>query len=122
MTDRSEYPLIEQPEDLAFERRMAQTQAVVDARSVDVGADWRSKAQCQTSDPEIFFPQHTTQEAIARAKKVCGRCTVREACLQYALENGENFGIWGGMTEGERRALRRRAASSRRVGGAALER
>ncbi|WP_076696620.1 WhiB family transcriptional regulator [Tersicoccus sp. Bi-70] len=68
---------------------------------------WQADALCAQTDPEAFFPEKggSTRDA----KKVCGACTVRSQCLQYALENDERFGIWGGMSERERRRLRRRA-------------
>jgi WhiB family transcriptional regulator, redox-sensing transcriptional regulator len=59
---------------------------------------------CRQTDPEAFFPEKggSTREA----KKVCAGCTVRAECLSYALENDERFGIWGGLSERERRKLR----------------
>jgi WhiB family redox-sensing transcriptional regulator len=67
---------------------------------------WQRSANCLGVDPDLFFPERggSTREA----KEVCRGCVVREQCLQYALENGEKFGIWGGMSERERRRLRRR--------------
>lgn len=78
--------------------------------------DWRHQAACLNEDPELFFPVGNTGPAlmqIAEAKKVCRICPVREACLQWALDAGQDHGVWGGMSEDERRALRRRAARSR---------
>ena len=75
--------------------------------------DWRDKAKCVTADPELFFPvgesSLASQDQIKRAKVICGLCEVTEQCLQYALESGQDFGIWGGLTEDERRELKRRA-------------
>lgn len=76
--------------------------------------DWRDKAECVTVDPELFFPigsekSPVVQEQIEKAKRVCGRCTVQVVCLEYALSTGQNDGIWGGLTEDERRELKRRA-------------
>ena len=79
--------------------------------------DWRDKAACLTVDPELFFPVGNTGPAvdqIEKAKSVCARCTVTEICLQYALESGQDSGVWGGLSEDERRALKRRAARARR--------
>ena len=81
----------------------------------EVGAeadDWKSKANCMGVDPDLFFPERgmSTREA----KEVCRGCVVREDCLEYALANGEKFGIWGGMSERERRRLRRARALARR--------
>ena len=69
---------------------------------------WRERALCAETDPEAFFPEKggSTREA----KKVCTGCEVRAECLEFALSNDERFGIWGGLSERERRRLRRRAA------------
>ena len=73
------------------------------------GADpgWQERALCAQTDPEAFFPEKggSTRDA----KKVCGSCDVRMECLEYALEHDERFGIWGGMSERERRRLKKRA-------------
>ncbi|NNU28129.1 WhiB family transcriptional regulator [Isoptericola sediminis] len=68
---------------------------------------WQERALCAQTDPEAFFPEKggSTREA----KKVCASCEVRSECLDYALENDERFGIWGGLSERERRKLKRRA-------------
>lgn len=69
-------------------------------------ADWRDDAVCATTDPDLFFPDKRDDRAEAQAKKVCKRCPVREQCLEYALENEEEYGIWG-MTSPEDRLLMR---------------
>ncbi len=68
---------------------------------------WHDQALCAETDPEAFFPEKggSTREA----KKVCVRCDVRGECLEYALAKDERFGIWGGLSERERRRLKRRA-------------
>ncbi|WP_434993001.1 WhiB family transcriptional regulator [Arthrobacter sp. Ld5] len=68
---------------------------------------WQADALCAQTDPEAFFPEKggSTRDA----KKVCGSCIVKSECLEYALENDERFGIWGGLSERERRRLRKRA-------------
>ena len=73
---------------------------------------WHDQANCLGVDPDLFFPERgaSTREA----KEVCRGCVVREACLEYALTNGEKFGIWGGMSERERRRVRRARALSAR--------
>jgi WhiB family transcriptional regulator, redox-sensing transcriptional regulator len=73
---------------------------------------WQLQANCMGVDPDLFFPERgaSTREA----KEVCRGCVVREDCLEYALANGEKFGIWGGMSERERRRLRRARALARR--------
>src|SRR5690606_28113163 len=81
--------------------------------------DWRDKSACLTVDPELFFPVGNTGPAvdqIEKAKAVCATCTVTEVCLQYALETNQDSGVWGGLSEDERRALKRRAARARRAG------
>ena len=74
---------------------------------------WQAQANCMGVDPDLFFPERgaSTREA----KEVCRGCVVREDCLEYALANGEKFGIWGGMSERERRRLRRARAMQRRA-------
>jgi WhiB family transcriptional regulator, redox-sensing transcriptional regulator len=73
---------------------------------------WQNKANCMGVDPELFFPERgaSTREA----KEVCRGCVVRGDCLEYALANGEKFGIWGGLSERERRKVRRSRALARR--------
>ena len=70
---------------------------------------WHERALCAQTDPEAFFPEKggSTREA----KRVCGSCDVRVDCLEYALSNDERFGIWGGLSERERRRLKRAQAS-----------
>ncbi|MBW0106182.1 WhiB family transcriptional regulator [Pseudonocardia sp. KRD291] len=78
--------------------------------------DWRHDAICRDEDPELFFPVGTSGPAlmqIAEAKTVCRRCPVTESCLAWALESGQDAGVWGGMSEDERRALKRRSTRSR---------
>jgi WhiB family transcriptional regulator, redox-sensing transcriptional regulator len=74
---------------------------------------WQARANCMGVDPDLFFPERgaSTREA----KEVCRGCVVRDDCLEYALDNGEKFGIWGGMSERERRRLRRARAIERRA-------
>ena len=70
--------------------------------------EWQERALCSQTDPEAFFPEKggSTREA----KRICSRCEVRGDCLEYALGHDERFGIWGGLSERERRKLKRRAA------------
>ena len=67
--------------------------------------DWASRGACRTSDPDTLFVQGAAQN---RAKAVCMGCPVRTECLSDALDNRVEFGVWGGMTERERRSLLRR--------------
>lgn len=86
--------------------------------------DWRLRALCGAEDPELFFPIGNTGPAILQteeAKAVCRRCVVRDQCLDWALEAKMDHGVWGGMSEEERRALKRRQSrSARSTGGTAL--
>jgi WhiB family redox-sensing transcriptional regulator len=78
--------------------------------------DWRHRSACLDEDPELFFPIGNTGPAILQieeAKQVCRRCDVQEQCLAWALESGQDHGVWGGMSEDERRALKRRNARAR---------
>ncbi|MFH8470345.1 WhiB family transcriptional regulator [Streptomyces sp. NPDC017991] len=76
----------------------------------------RPRPACVDEDPELFFPIGDTGPALLQiedAKAVCRRCPVMESCLQGALERGEEAGVWGGLSEKERRSLRRRTARKR---------
>lgn len=68
---------------------------------------WQTDALCAQTDPEAFFPEKggSTRDA----KRICASCEVKAQCLEYALKNDERFGIWGGLSERERRKLRKRA-------------
>ncbi|HET9690540.1 MAG TPA: WhiB family transcriptional regulator [Acidimicrobiales bacterium] len=78
---------------------------------------WRNQANCMGVDPDLFFPERgaSTREA----KEVCRGCVVQQECLEFALANSEKFGIWGGLSERERRRIRRRRAVERREAGGA---
>ena len=80
--------------------------------------DWRSRAACLDKDPELFFPVGNTGPAllqIEEAKAVCRSCEVIDVCLKWAIETGQDSGVWGGTSEDERRAMKRRAAHARRA-------
>ena len=66
--------------------------------------DWATQAACRTTDPDSLFVQGAAQN---RAKAICVACTVRTECLEYALAQDERFGIWGGMSERERRRYKK---------------
>lgn len=70
-----------------------------------VEQEWQDQALCAQTDPEAFFPEKggSTREA----KRICQACAVRDECLEFALENDERFGIWGGLSDRERRRLKR---------------
>jgi WhiB family transcriptional regulator, redox-sensing transcriptional regulator len=77
--------------------------------------DWRDHAACRDEDPELFFPVGTSGPAllqIAEAKAVCRHCQVSSECLKWALASGQDAGVWGGLSEDERRALKRRNAGT----------
>ncbi|MEV7275090.1 WhiB family transcriptional regulator [Streptomyces bacillaris] len=81
---------------------------------------WRDRAVCADADPDLFFPIGTTGPALVQvmeAKTVCGTCPVQPDCLQWALGNDVQDGVWGGLSEDERRALKRRRARTAAVTG-----
>ncbi|MFH8669683.1 WhiB family transcriptional regulator [Streptomyces anulatus] len=74
--------------------------------------NWRLHAACREEDPDLFFPIGSTGPAVVQteeAKAVCRTCPVRAACLEWALENKQDSGVWGGLSENERRSLKRRS-------------
>jgi len=82
--------------------------------------DWRDEAACRDEDAELFFPIGTTGvalEQVAAAKRICARCPVQEDCLEFALASNQEAGIWGGLTEDERRTLKRARQRRRRLVG-----
>ena len=83
---------------------------------------WRDHALCRDTDPELFFPVGTTGTALTsidHAKRVCNECTVAGDCLDFALETNQDSGIWGGLSEEERRVIRRQRAAEARAARAA---
>ena len=79
-------------------------------RSWDASIEWRRDAACKDLDPNLFFPIGVTGPAvdqIAAAKSICGQCSAQAACLDFAITTNQEFGVWGGTTEDERRVLRR---------------
>jgi WhiB family redox-sensing transcriptional regulator len=78
--------------------------------SSDLGpeSDWQQHALCATVDPELWFPEKGGAGRVA--KEMCMKCPVRRACLEYALDTNERFGIWGGFSERERRVIARSRA------------
>ena len=77
------------------------------ANGENVELSWQERALCAQTDPEAFFPEKggSTRDA----KRICTGCNVKAQCLEYALANDERFGIWGGLSERERRKLKKRA-------------
>lgn len=87
----------------------------------DPDSNWQDYAACLEAgiDPELFFPERmidrgVESQQVKDAKKICGQCAVQSACLMYALESGEQFGIWGGKTPNERADIIRRKNRERR--------
>jgi WhiB family transcriptional regulator, redox-sensing transcriptional regulator len=73
--------------------------------------DWRHEAACLGCDPEVFFPSGRTGSTwleLQRAKAICRACPVQAHCLDWAVENEEQSGVWGGLSESERRTCARR--------------
>ena len=82
--------------------------------------EWVHNARCKDEDPELFFPVGTTGPAasqISAAKAICMQCPVRDECLEWAMVTAQDAGVWGGLSEEERRALRRarRRAEAARI-------
>src|SRR5215475_7079072 len=88
-----------------------QTVALTWIRTHDWDADeWRDRAACRDTSPELFFPIGTTGVALDQidaAKRVCSECPVASECLEFALATNQEAGVWGGLTEEERRRLRK---------------
>ncbi|HVF13380.1 MAG TPA: WhiB family transcriptional regulator [Acidimicrobiales bacterium] len=79
--------------------------------------DWRQKASCRDTDPDLFFPVGTTGLAIDQieaAKIVCQACEARDECLEFALSTNQESGVWGATSEEERRKLRKAWLAGRR--------
>jgi WhiB family redox-sensing transcriptional regulator len=79
-------------------------------KNVDERMEWLRSARCLDEDPELFFPVGTTAPAraqVERAKSICRACPVIEACLEWSLATAQDAGIWGGLSEEERRRIRR---------------
>ena len=80
---------------------------------------WQAGAKCRSIPVELFFP--LVEQESDDAKAVCWSCTVREPCLEFAIEAGERFGVWGGLTPQERRSLVSKRRARARAAAAALE-
>jgi WhiB family redox-sensing transcriptional regulator len=72
---------------------------------IDGTLEWTKLANCAGADPDLFFPERG--ESTLEAKAICRRCEVRPECLEYALAAGEKYGVWAGLSERERRRMRR---------------
>ncbi|MEP7369686.1 MAG: WhiB family transcriptional regulator [Dermatophilaceae bacterium] len=81
--------------------------------------NWRDRAACLAVEPELFFPigkTHPADQQIEEARLVCRGCEVVGTCLSWAMDSRQDAGVWGGLSEDERRTLRRRNARARRAG------
>lgn len=85
--------------------RLSLVPSVFDDMFESIEDQWQDRALCAQTDPEAFFPEKggSTREA----KRICQGCEVRSECLEYALHKDERFGIWGGLSERERRRIKR---------------
>jgi WhiB family redox-sensing transcriptional regulator len=86
---------------------------------IEYASNWRAASACLNADPDMFFPvaaDNAASKQVSRALRLCRECTVRQHCLDFAMQSGEKDGIWGGTTPEERirarRARNRRAAVS----------
>jgi WhiB family redox-sensing transcriptional regulator len=85
---------------------------------MSLNMQWRCKAACIGTDVEVFFPAGTSGpalEQIEQAKDYCRRCEVATQCLEWALETNQDAGVWGGLSEDERRSVRRTRQRRRTV-------
>lgn len=87
---------------------------LIEALALD-DLSWQDYANCRGADADLFFPERGA--STRKAKSICAECEVRSSCLDFAIREGEKFGIWGGMSERERRRVRRdRLVAIRRAG------
>ncbi|MFQ5967107.1 MAG: WhiB family transcriptional regulator [Acidimicrobiia bacterium] len=82
-------------------------QDLIDALAID-DLSWQDKASCSGADADLFFPERGA--STRQAKAICAECEVRVECLEFALQHSEKFGIWGGLSERERRKIRKQRA------------
>lgn len=85
------------------------------ATSANSSDDWRHKAACIEEDPELFFTKNSNSYGIEEAKKVCQSCEVRNICLNEAITKGYDDGVWGGLSDEERRSLKRRNSRAKKA-------
>lgn len=89
--------------------------AMTNSRADNNNQTWQEQKNCLGVDPGVFFPE--SDDSTNEAKRICRGCVVRPDCLEYALTNGEKYGVWGGLSEGELRRLRNRRARTARFSG-----
>ena len=85
---------------------------LIEALAIDE-LSWQDYANCRVADADLFFPERGA--STRRAKAICAACEVKPQCLAFAIRHGEKFGIWGGMSERERRRVRRERVVDRRA-------
>ena len=71
------------------------------------GDEWKLRGRCAEVDPEVFFPE-SGHKSLDDAKRVCGRCEVQRECLEWALATDERYGVWGGVSEGDRYKMKKK--------------
>lgn len=76
---------------------------------------WQDRAACRGMNPELFFPERGEGVVVDAARAVCAGCEVAAECLEFAIENSEKSGIWGGYSERQRRRIRARRHRERRL-------
>lgn len=81
----------------------------------EANLSWKKQGNCLGIDPDLFYPERGVSSV--NAKLVCEGCVVSQECLDYAIDNGEKFGIWGGKSERERRTIRRERRFAAMGGG-----
>ncbi|QDQ14694.1 WhiB family transcriptional regulator [Streptomyces spectabilis] len=81
----------------------------IDTTVTEAELAWQEQALCAQTGPDFFFPDPGS--SVREAKRICRLCDMRSACLAYALDNDERFGVWGGLSEKERQSLRREKVS-----------
>ncbi|GGV04135.1 WhiB family transcriptional regulator [Streptomyces spectabilis] len=81
----------------------------IDTTVTEAELAWQEQALCAQTGPDFFFPDPGS--SVREAKRICRLCDMRSACLAYALDNDERFGVWGGLSEKERQSLRRERVS-----------
>ena len=102
---------------------IANNLSATDAKNVMLGLEddksWQDRSNCLGEDPDLFFPEDVETKRMAKA--ICQACEVQVECLDYALAHNEKFGIWGGLTERERRRVSQQRAIARRAMSTSFE-
>ena len=91
--------------DLVFQYKRGCMQKSIIEELIGGMPSWTEEANCKGADADIFFPERGA--STRKAKSICRACSVQEDCLEFAIENSEKFGIWGGLSERERRRIKR---------------